>query len=249
MNARVPAEEKAPEPAHGPVLDRASELTYAAEQVMKDKIAEVKPKLRGWLHAAWSPLALAAGIVLICLSPTLATRVSSGLFAGTAILLFTVSAIYHRGTWSPRVWAFLRRFDHANIFLLIAGSYTPFAITLLDGGARVGMLVVVWTGAILGVAFKLLWIDAPRWLSAPIYIALGWAAIFYADDFATGGTAVITLIAVGGGLYTLGGIVYALKKPDPFPAWFGFHEIFHVFTIAAFICHYIAASIATYQLR
>lgn len=249
MTSRVPTEKEASDSSHGPVLDRASELTHAAEQVMKDKIAEVKPKLRGWLHAGWSPLALAAGIVLIVLSPTVATRVSSALFAGTAILLFTVSAIYHRGNWSPRVWAFLRRFDHANIFLLIAGSYTPFAITLLDGGARVGMLIVVWSGAALGVAFKLLWIDAPRWLSAPIYIALGWAAIFYADDFASGGTSVITMIAVGGGLYTLGGIVYALKKPDPFPTWFGFHEIFHVFTIAAFICHYIAASIATYQLR
>jgi len=249
MTAPAPTEKKASDPVHGPVLDRASELTHAAEKVMKDKIAEVKPKLRGWLHASFSPLALASGIVLICLSPTVATRVSSALFAGTALLLFTVSAVYHRGNWSPRVWAFLRRFDHANIFLLIAGSYTPFAITLLDGGARVGMLIVVWTGAILGVAFKLLWMEAPRWLSAPIYIALGWAAIFYADDFASGGTSVITLIAVGGGLYTLGGIVYALKRPDPFPAWFGFHEIFHVFTIAAFVCHYIAASIATYQLR
>lgn len=253
----APTENQTPEPGHetgeghghGPVFDRAAQLTHAAEQAMKDKLAEVKPKLRGWLHASFSPLALASGIVLIALSPTAATRVSSALFAGTAILLFTVSAIYHRGTWSPRTWAFLRRFDHANIFLLIAGSYTPFAMTLLDGGARVGMMVIVWSGAILGVIFKLAWINAPRWLSAPIYIALGWAAIFYADDFASGGTSVITLIVVGGGLYTLGGIVYALKRPDPYPAWFGFHEIFHVFTIAAFVCHYIAASIATYQLR
>jgi hemolysin III len=147
------------------------------------------------------------------------------------------------------MWAFLKRFDHANIFLLIAGSYTPFAITLLDGGARIGLLAIAWSGAILGIAVKLLWHSAPRWLSAPVYIALGWAAIFYADDFAGAGSAVITLIAVGGVLYTLGGVVYALKKPDPFPSWFGFHEIFHVFTIAAFTCHYIAASIATYRLR
>ena len=115
---------------------------------------------------------------------------------------------------------------------------------------RVAMLTTVWSGAILGVAVRMFWHDAPRWVSTPIYIALGWVAIFYADDFANdGGTAVITLIAVGGGLYTLGGLVYGLKWPDPFPKWFGFHEIFHVFTIAAFICHYIAASIATYELR
>jgi hemolysin III len=231
------------------VQDRASQLTHAAEQVMRDKLVEVKPKLRGWLHASFTPLALAAGVVLITLSPTAATRVGSALFAGTALLLFTVSAVYHRGTWSPRVWAFLRRFDHANIFLLIAGSYTPFAITLLHGGARIGLLTIVWTGAILGVGFKLWWPDAPRWLSTPVYIALGWAAIFYAGDLTSGGAAVITLVAVGGGLYTLGGLVYGLKKPDPFPTWFGFHEIFHTLTIAAFICHYVAASIATYRLR
>ena len=97
--------------------------------------------------------------------------------------------------------------------------------------------------------FRIFWIDAPRWVYTPIYVALGWVAIFYADDFSAGGTAVITLIAVGGGLYTLGGIVYGFKKPDPFPTWFGFHEVFHPLTIAAFVCHYVAASIATYQLR
>jgi hemolysin III len=256
MNVHAPTSGRVTDPITGAVRDRAShvtdraaQLTHAAEQVVRDKMAEVKPKLRGWLHASFSPLALAAGIVLIALSPTAATRVSSALFGGTALLLFTVSAVYHRGTWSPRTWAFLRRFDHANIFLLIAGSYTPFAITLLHGGARVGLLTIVWSGAALGVIFKIWWADAPRWVSTPVYIALGWAAIFYAGDFASAGPAVITLIAVGGGLYTLGGIVHGFKKPDPFPAWFGFHEIFHTLTIAAFVCHYVAASIATYRLR
>jgi hemolysin III len=234
---------------HVPVTEKAAELSHEAAQALHDRMNAAKPKLRGWLHAAFSPMALAAGIVLICLSPTAATKVGSAVFAASALLLFTVSGIYHRGKWSIRMWAFLKRFDHANIFLLIAGSYTPFAITLLDGGARIGLLVIAWSGAILGIAVKLLWVGAPRWLSAPVYIALGWAAIFYADDFSASGAAVITLIAVGGGLYTVGGIVYALKKPDPFPSWFGFHEIFHVFTIAAFVCHYVAASIATYRLR
>ena len=225
------------------------EAAHEAAEAVREKMDLVKPKLRGWLHAATSPLALAAGIVLIVLSPTLSTKVGSALFAGTAILLFTVSGIYHRGNWSRRTWEVLRRFDHANIFLLIAGSYTPFTILLLDGAAQTGLLVLVWSGAVLGVGFRVLWIDAPRWLYVPIYVALGWAAIFYAEDFSSAGTTVIVLIAVGGGLYTLGGLVYGLKRPDPFPTWFGFHEIFHVFTIAAFVCHYVAASIATYRLR
>ncbi|GGF54185.1 DNA-binding protein [Marmoricola endophyticus] len=237
--------------AHAPVSRPRggdSGLERAAEAV-RERVAEVKPHLRGWLHAATTPLALAAGIVLIVLSPTATTRVGSSLFAATALLLFAVSAIYHRGTWGPGSYAFLRRFDHANIFLLIAGSYTPFTLILLEGTDRVVMLSVVWAGALLGAFFQIAWPTAPRWLSTPIYIALGWAAIFYAPDFVSGGAAVTTLVVVGGGLYTLGGIVYGLKKPDPFPTWFGFHEVFHTLTIAAFVCHYVAASLATYSLR
>lgn len=229
--------------------EAAQHAVHEAADQIAEKMREVKPHLRGWLHAATTPLALAAGIVLISLSPTLSTRIGSAVFAGSALLLFTVSALFHRGHWSPRTHAVLRRLDHSNIFLLIAGSYTPFTLILLHGDARVALLTIVWTGAILGVAFRVLWINAPRWLYTPIYVALGWAASFYADQFASGGTAVITLIITGGGLYTLGGLVYGLKKPDPFPTWFGFHEVFHTLTIAAFVCHYVAASIATYHLR
>ncbi len=186
-----------------PTPHEAAEHVRARVREVKREVAvakeEVKPKLRGWLHAATTPLALAAGIVLIVLSPTVTTRVGSAVFASTALMLFTVSAIYHRGTWSPRTWAFLRRFDHSNIFLLIAGSYTPFTLILLDGSARIWLLAIVWTGALLGVAFRIFWTDAPRWVYTPIYMALGWVAIFYANDFATAGPAVITLIAVGGG--------------------------------------------------
>ncbi|HET7690944.1 MAG TPA: hemolysin III family protein [Nocardioidaceae bacterium] len=225
-------------------------MTEQLSEAMRVKYEQVKPKLRGWLHAGTVPATLAAGIVLIVLSPTAATRFGSAVYVVSALLLFTVSAVYHRGTWSPRTWAFLRRFDHANIFVLIAGSYTPFTILLLDGSAQVTLLSVVWGGAILGVLFRVFWTDAPRWLYTPIYIALGWAAVFFIDDFAaTAGTAVLVLIIVGGTLYTLGGIVYGLKKPDPFPRWFGFHEVFHSFTIAAFVVHYVGVSIATYQLR
>ena len=165
----------------------------------------MKPRLRGWLHLVNAPLTLAAGIVLIALSPTASTRVGSTIFAGSALVLFTVSAIYHRGTWSPRAHGFLQRFDHANIYVLIAGSCTPFAILLLDGAERWVMLGITWGGALAGVAMKVLWRGAPRWVSAPIYIALGWAPVFFFGDFVTGamgygeaiGTAVIALVVVG----------------------------------------------------
>jgi len=219
------------------------------EQV-RETIEEVKPRLRGWIHAGTAPLALAAGIVLVALSPTVASRVGSAVFATSALLLFTVSAIYHRGTWSPRVWRFLRRFDHANIFLLIAGSYTPFTLLLLEGRERVVLLSVVWTGALLGMGFRVLWNDAPKWLYVPVYMSLGWAALFYLGDFAqTASTTVLVLMALGGGLYTLGGVVYGVKRPNPFPRWFGFHEVFHTLTIAAFVAHYLGVLIATSELR
>jgi hemolysin III len=224
---------------------------------ISEALADVKPRLRGWLHLATAPLTLAGGIVLIALSPNAATRTASALFIGSALILFTVSAIYHTGTWSPRVWAFLRRFDHSNIFLLIAGSYTPFAVLLLDGTAQVVLLVTVWTGAILGVGFRVLWTDAPRWLYVPLYIALGWAAIFFLPAFLDGatrlgvgvGVATFVMIVVGGALYTFGGVVYGFKRPNPWPRWFGFHEVFHTFTILAFVSHYVGVSLATYSLR
>ena len=228
--------------------DRVEHAVERAGEVMADKMAEVKPHLRGWLHAGTAPLALAAGIVLVALSPTPLTRIGSLAFALSALLVFTVSAIYHRGNWSPRAWAFLRRFDHANIFVLIAGTYTPYALLFLDGTARTTLLVVVWSAALAGVIFRVFWTDAPRWLYTPMYIALGWAAIFFLPQFlAAGSPAVLWLIAAGGVLYTLGGIVYGLKRPNPYPTWFGFHEVFHALTIAAFITHYVGVSIATYS--
>jgi len=222
-----------------------------------DTLAEVKPRLRGWLHLGIAPLTLAAGVVLIAMSPTTLTRVGSAAFIGSALVLFTVSAIYHTGNWSPRVWSFLRRFDHANIFLLIAGSYTPFSLMLLEGTQRVALLATVWAGAILGVLFRVFWTDAPRWLYVPIYLALGWAAVFFIPSFFDGATrlgvgvgiAVFTMIVVGGALYTVGGVVYGFQRPNPWPRWFGFHEVFHTFTILAFVAHFVGVSLATYSLR
>ncbi len=230
--------------------DRVEEAGEHVREHVREVVDEVKPRLRGWLHAATAPLTLAAGIVLIALSPNAATRIGSAIFAASALVLFTVSAIYHRGRWSPRWWAFLRRFDHANIFLLIAGSYTPFTLLLLEGRNRTTLLTIVWTGAALGILFRIFWAGAPRWLYTPIYIGLGWAAIFYFGDFvANAGAAVLTLMVVGGLLYTLGGVVYGLKRPNPSPTWFGFHEVFHALTILAFVTHYVGISIATYTHR
>jgi hemolysin III len=242
------------------VVDMNDVARSAKESVLDlvaEVVAEVKPRLRGWLHLAAAPLTLAAGIVLIVLSPTAVTRVGSALFTGTAVVMFSVSAIYHCGTWSPRTWAFLRRFDHSNIFLLIAGSYTPFTLILLEGRDRVLLLSVIWSGALLGVLFRIFWTGAPRWLYVPIYIALGWAAVFFLPSFAHGadrlgvgvGTTVLVLVIAGGALYTLGGVVYGLKKPNPFPRWFGFHEVFHTLVVAAFAVHYVGVSVATYSLR
>lgn len=237
----------------GAVRDGFDDLVDRVE----DRIDEMKPKLRGWLHAAIVPLTLAAGIVLIVLSPTTTTRIGSTVFVVSALVLFGVSAIYHRGTWSPKTWNILRRFDHANIFVLIAGSYTPFALLFLEGAAQVTLLSVVWVAAIGGVFFRVFWTDAPRWLYTPMYIALGWAAIFFIPQFIEGagrfqaGIAIsaLVLIAVGGVLYTLGGVVYGFKRPNPWPRYFGFHEVFHSFTILAFITHYVGVSLATYSLR
>jgi hemolysin III len=231
-------------------LDKGQQLGQQLGDQISAVIDDVKPRLRGWLHLVTSPLTVAAGIVLVVLSPTPVARTGSAVFAATAALLFTVSAVYHRGHWGPRTWAFLRRFDHANIFLLIAGSYTPFTLLMLEGRSRVELLSLVWGGALLGVLFRMFWTDAPRWLYVPVYMALGWAAVLYGDEFAAhGSAAVFTMIVVGGALYTLGGVVYGLKRPDPFPSWFGFHEVFHTFTVLAFAAHYVGVSLATYSLR
>jgi hemolysin III len=163
-------------------------------------------------------------------------------------MLFGTSAVYHRGTWSPRVQGVLKRLDHANIFLIIAGTYTPFALLLLPPEQSRTLLLIVWTGALAGVLFRVLWVGAPRWLYTPVYVALGWVAVFYFGPLLQrGGVAVMTLIAVGGLLYTLGAVVYGTKRPNPSPRWFGFHEVFHVFTVAAFVVHYVAASLAVYS--
>ncbi len=229
------------------VSGEAHDLKDDVSQVAKDVAATIKPKLRGWLHLGMAPLALAASIVLIVLAPTSLGRVSSLVFGFSAVMLFVTSATYHRGNWAPSTSRFLKRLDHANIFLIIAGSYTPLALMLLPPDSARTLLVLVWSGAIAGIAFRVFWVGAPRWLYTPVYVALGWVAVFYIVPFyQAGGAAVVTLVATGGLLYTMGAVVYGLKRPNPSPTWFGFHEIFHAFTIVAFTTHYIAVSLAVY---
>ena len=212
--------------------------------------AVVRPRLRGWLHTGAAPLSVAAGIVLVSLAPSGSARIAAAIYAVTCTLLFGVSAVYHRREWGPRTYGFLRRFDHANIFLIIAGSYTPFAVLLLDGPARIWLLTLVWSGAVLGVLFRVFWSHAPRWLYVPVYLALGWVAVVYLPQFLDeGAVVVLVLIATGGLLYSLGAVVYGTKRPNPSPGWFGFHEVFHSLTIAAYIVQYVAASMVVYAGR
>jgi hemolysin III len=207
--------------------------------------AAVKPHLRGWVHAGAAPVVTVAGVVLVALSPAGAPRAATAVFAVTAVLLFGTSAVYHRGSWGPRAGLLLRRIDHANIFLIIAGTYTPLAVLLLHPATARRLLVVVWAGALAGVAFRVLWIGAPRWLYVPLYLALGWIAVAYLPTFwVRGGAAVALMVMIGGALYTAGAVVYGIRRPDPSPRWFGFHEVFHVLTVVGFAAHYTGVLLA-----
>jgi hemolysin III len=200
-----------------------------------------RPTWRGWIHAVTAPVALVAGVVLVALAHGTEAKWASTVFALTSLLLFGNSALYHRVAWSPPVRRTLKRIDHANIFLLIAGTYTPISLLALPPGPGLVLLVAVWSGALLGIAFRVFWIGAPRWLYVPIYVGLGWAAIADFPALWTSNAPMMVLVVAGGVLYTVGAVVYGLKRPDPFPAHFGFHEIFHACTVLAFLCHWTAA--------
>jgi hemolysin III len=216
---------------------------------MKEVKSELpKPKLRGLIHLIMSPVSLVAGLILIAVADKLKGRVTLGIFTLTGVTLFTCSALYHRVTWQSKYKALWRRIDHANITMLIAGTYTPFAIFLLSKDNAVILLGLVWTGAILTAVLRVTWLSAPRWLYVLAYVALGWAAVVYLPQFwQKGGVAVFLLILAGGACYTAGGIIYALKKPNFSINWFGFHELFHALTAAAFVFQFVAAGIVVYS--
>ncbi len=205
-----------------------------------EPVAEVKPSWRGWIHAGTLPAAIALGIVLVCLADGVLGKLMSAVFFLTTVLLFGGSALYHRFNWSPTVKAVLRRIDHANIFLLIAGTYTPIATLGLPFPQSVILISIVWGVALLGIAFRVFWLAAPRWLYVVLYLGLGWAALMYVVDFFHWIPVSMILVFAGGILYTLGAVVYALKRPNPSPKHFGFHEIFHACTLLAFLCHWTA---------
>ena len=197
-----------------------------------------------------SPLSLVAGLILITLANELRGRITLGIFTLTAVTLFTCSALYHRVAWNDKNKAIWRRIDHSNISILIAGTYTPFAVYLLQPSQTKTLLIVAWGGAILISLLRIFWLSAPRWLYVAGYISLGWAAVFYMPAFLnSGGIAIFILILIGGALYSAGGVIYALKKPNFSINWFGFHELFHALTAAAFICHFVAAILTVFSNR
>ena len=205
------------------------------------------PKLRGWFHLGATPVVIIASLVLFILSRE-PFKFAVALYSITAIMLFSVSAIYHLVPWVPAKKKIWRRWDHANINLLIAGSYTPFAVALLDVRDRNILLVVVCTGALIGVALRIFWVGAPRFLYVANYLLLGWVAVFYTPQlYREGGLWVLLPILIGGLLYSVGAIFYALKAPGRNAKYFGFHELFHIFVLAAWISQYLAVSIAIYR--
>ena len=205
------------------------------------------PKLRGWFHLGATPVVIIASLVLFILSKE-SLKFAVAIYSVTAILLFSVSAIYHRVPWSPSKKKIWRRFDHANINLLIAGSYTPFAVTLLEGRDRTILLSVVWIGAAAGVAMRIFWLGAPRWLYVANYLLLGWVAVAYMPQlYRTGGLWVLLPVIIGGLFYSVGAIFYALKRPGREAKYFGFHELFHIFVLAAWVSQYVAISVAIYS--
>jgi hemolysin III len=205
------------------------------------------PKLRGWFHLGATPIVIIASLILFILSKS-SLKFAVAIYSLTAILLFSVSAVYHRVPWSPAKKKILRRFDHANINLLIAGSYTPFAVTLLEGRDRTILLSVVWVGAAAGVAMRVFWLGAPRWLYVANYLLLGWVAVAYMPQlYRAGGLWILLPIIIGGLFYSVGAIFYALKRPGREAKYFGFHELFHIFVLAAWVSQYVAISVAIYS--
>ena len=208
------------------------------EESIEYAALEPKPTWRGLIHAITFPLAIVLGIVLIVVADGPNARWSSTVFVLSSLLLFGISATYHRFTWSERTRVLLKRFDHANIFLLIAGTYTPLSIMALPPEKGYLLLILVWSGALVGIGFRVFWIHAPRWAYVPLYVMLGWAAVLYLGDLFAANVAMMVLVIVGGLAYTTGAVIYGMKKPNPVPGVFGFHEIFHTLTVVAFLCHW-----------
>jgi hemolysin III len=211
----------------------------------------VKPRMRGVLHFYSFLISVAACAVLITVAASAVSGLAAlavSIYSVTVLGLFGVSALYHRRWWvSLRTRMWMKRLDHSMIFLFIAGTYTPFTLLAMDRGPGLLVLGIVWGGAVAGVALKLLWPTAPRWLGTPIYIALGWVAIFVLPQLLHhAGVAALVLLLIGGLFYTVGAVFYATRWPNPWPETFGHHEFFHAATVLAAACHYVAIWLAMY---
>jgi hemolysin III len=224
--------------------DAMGERATAARDATAEAIAAVKPKLRGVSHEWAFFCSLGFGAVLIILAKTPKATLAVAIYAVSLSALFGTSALYHRVNWTrPDVRLWMRRLDHSMIFFLIAGTYTPFALLVLEGALANAILIVVWTGAIAGATVEMIWINHPKWASVLIYMSIGWVAmIAFPALWAEIGVAGSLLVAAGGVLYTAGAVVYATQRPNPNPAIFGYHEIFHLFVIAAAIAHFSAVA-------
>ena len=207
----------------------------------------LKPRWRGVMHQYSFFVSVVLGAVLVIVAPDGEARLAAGIYAFSVSGLLGTSALYHRITWHPRARAWMRRLDHSMIFVLIAGTYTPFSLLVLDGSLSTAILIVVWSGALGGIVLNLVWTSAPKWLSAVVYISLGWVAVVAFPDLAQElGPVAVALMAGGGLMYTAGAIIYAAGRPNPAPAVFGYHEIFHALVVAAAAAHF--AVVAFYAL-
>lgn len=223
---------------------KAAETAESAKEVASEAIAAVKPRLRGVTHEWAFFCSLGFGAALILLAQTPKATLAVAIYAISVSALFGTSALYHRVNWRrPNVRRWMRRLDHSMIFFLIAGTYTPFALLVLHGALATAILAVVWAGAVAGAVVELIWIDHPKWASVLVYISLGWVAVVaFPSLWSSLGVGGATLVIAGGVLYTAGAVVYATQRPNPNPAIFGYHEIFHLFVIAAAIAHFTAVA-------
>jgi hemolysin III len=208
-----------------------------------------KPRLRGVFHELGFYAALGLGAALVVTAHGGRPRVAAAVFAGSVAFCFGASALYHRPMWTPRPRAWLARLDHAGVFLLIAGTYTPFGLLVMSEGWAVPVLTIVWTGALVATLVKLFWFEAPKWLSAAIGLALGWVSVAAFSQLLKLPLPGLLLVVVGGVLYTVGALVYAYRRPDPLPRVFGYHELFHVLTLAAVGCQYAAIAFFVLSTR
>jgi hemolysin III len=202
-----------------------------------------KPRLRGASHALAFLVALPLGVLLGLMADTARERTAVVTFAAAVVVMFGLSGLYHRGNWSTGLRRWLRTLDHTGIFVLIAGTYTAFGLLVLDGAWRWVVLGIVWAGAACAVALNVAWPAIPKWMSGVLAVALGWVGVLVLPQLVTEiGVGGLALVAAGGIAYTVGAVIFATGRPDPFPATFGYHEVFHVLVIAAVACHYAAVA-------